>query len=454
MRILLLVALLLPSSGRAADFSSNAAGTTAADFLNLGVGGRAMGMGGAYSALANEADALYWNPAALTLIPGKSITLMHAPYFSSSFYDYAAYGQNLGRAGAFGVGFQYFSAGSIAQTDGGGYPTGSSLSPYDLALSFGYAYGGEDWGGFSAGVAGKYVKSQVVGSAQTMAMDWGVLSPLFFQDRLRLALSASNIGGTLRFDAANEPLPVLVKLGSAYRLFDHWTFSLDEDFPRGDNPYTALGVEYLFPMREGFSFAARGGFNTQTLTSITGITGFSMGLGAKFNSCSVDYAFAPYGSVGIAHRLSLSWNWGAVKDRQRRLVMAPAPVIESGADRSGVLIVSLKTGDEKARAEAASQLGELRSGDAVKPLIAALRDDSIAVRGTAADALGKIGDHRALAPLLLLLRDANPKVRALAARALGALGDSQALPVLRTLAKQDPDPRVRKMADAALDQLK
>ncbi len=463
MRALLLVLLFLPPTIRAADFSSAARGTTAADFLSVGVGARAMALGGAYSAVVDDAGAMYWNPAALTLIPGKSVTLMHAAYFSSSFFDYASYGHNLGRTGAVGVSLQYFSAGSIAQTDSGGYGTGESLSPHDLALSLGYAYGGKDWGGFSAGLAGKYIQSQVVDSAQTMAVDWGVMSPSLWGDRLRLALTASNLGGALHFDQAREALPILIKSGAAYRIPGHWTFSLDEGFPRDDSPYTALGAEYLLTMKDGLSFAARGGFNTQTLAQIGGISGVAMGWGANFGACSVDYAFVPYGSIGIAHRLSLSWSWGPTKEKRlsddTHWLAPPSDssskiVPKDGQERLRALVQGLKTGDNKTRAEAAVQLGKLHNDDAVDALITALSDESIAVRGAAADALGKIGNRKAGTPLADLLRDLNPKVRALAARALGTLGDPKALPLLNVAAAHDPDPMVRKMASAAFQQLR
>ena len=38
-------------------------GTTAAQFLKIGIGARALAMGGAYSAVSDDATALYWNPA-------------------------------------------------------------------------------------------------------------------------------------------------------------------------------------------------------------------------------------------------------------------------------------------------------------------------------------------------------------------------------------------------------
>ena len=48
-------------------FSSSVSnvGTTAAAFLNIGVGSRANAMGGAFTAMADDATALYWNPAGL-----------------------------------------------------------------------------------------------------------------------------------------------------------------------------------------------------------------------------------------------------------------------------------------------------------------------------------------------------------------------------------------------------
>src|SRR5580693_1619639 len=118
---------LLPWGMSFAAFSSDATGTTTADFLKLGVGARADAMGGAYSAVADEATALYWNPGALTRIPEKSAsaTLMHAPYVASSFFDYVGFAKNTNGSNAWGTGLQYFSAGTITETDNNGFEQGS-----------------------------------------------------------------------------------------------------------------------------------------------------------------------------------------------------------------------------------------------------------------------------------------------------------------------------------------
>src|SRR5271170_5287471 len=96
-RIALLVAgLALTAPGFAADFTTGAKGTTTADFLELGVGARADAMGEAYSAVADGADALYWNPGGLARVQDHDVTLKHAPYIDSSYYDSIEYAQKVG----------------------------------------------------------------------------------------------------------------------------------------------------------------------------------------------------------------------------------------------------------------------------------------------------------------------------------------------------------------------
>jgi hypothetical protein len=261
-------------------------------------------MGGAYAAMADDATALYWNPAALTLIPGRSATLMHAPYLDSSFFDYAAYGQHLGQSAALGVGVQYLSAGNITQTDGTGADVGS-FTPHDLAVSVGYA---SQVNGFAVGMAAKYIRSQILNSAQTGAVDLGVLSPLFLDDKLRLAFTMTNLGGSLRFESESENLPLAVKLGSAYKILDHWTAALDVSlgFPNNGNPAVAVGTEYRLPVIDGWTLAGRAGYNSTTAGDVDGLTGIAFGVGLGYQRMALDYAAAPMGSLGLTQRMSIS----------------------------------------------------------------------------------------------------------------------------------------------------
>ncbi|MFQ5770148.1 MAG: hypothetical protein ACE5HX_06410 [bacterium] len=58
------------------------AGEYAAEFLRIGVGARALGMGGAYVALANDGTAVFWNPAGLAQINALQLSFTHAPMFN------------------------------------------------------------------------------------------------------------------------------------------------------------------------------------------------------------------------------------------------------------------------------------------------------------------------------------------------------------------------------------
>ncbi|HVA66120.1 MAG TPA: PorV/PorQ family protein [Elusimicrobiota bacterium] len=308
--------LSVPSFSSAQNFSAAAKGTTAGEFLELGVGGRAMAMGGAYTAVADGADALYWNPAALLRVEHHAATFMHAAYLDSSYYDYAAYAQNLGASGAFGLGAQYLNAGAITETDAG-YNNVGSFTPYDLAVSAGYAYKLRGMGtgvlgmanGFSLGGAIKYIRSHVLESAQTAAIDAGVLSPAYLNDKLTLALTVANLGGTLNYGNAPENLPLTFKAGGAYRITPRWLASLDLGLPRDNGPYFAAGTEYVLPIKDDWSLSGRAGYSSQTLNQITGVSGISAGLGFTDKNLDLDYAFAPYGGLGITNRVSVSVRW-------------------------------------------------------------------------------------------------------------------------------------------------
>ncbi len=305
--------LITASCVQAGGFSSSAIGTTAADFLNLGVGARAIAMGGAYSAMADDATSLYWNPADMTQVPNQSVTLMDAAYLASSFFDYGSYVKNLGKYGALGLGLQYFSAGSVPTTDTSFNPTGS-VSPYDMAISLGYAYKFDNFAlaalnGFSIGLAGKLIESKLASTAETEAVDFGILSPDYLDDRLKLAFTIQNVGGTLQYDQVPEPLPLTIKTGSSYRISSNWLASMDVGLPKGDSPFVDIGTEYLL-VSEGFwRFSGRGGFSSQTYSNIVGLAGPSLGFGVGYKGTDVDYAFVPYGGLGGAQRFSLTYNF-------------------------------------------------------------------------------------------------------------------------------------------------
>ncbi|MDZ7337747.1 MAG: UPF0164 family protein [candidate division KSB1 bacterium] len=82
------------------------AGTYAAEFLRIGVGARAIAMGGAFTALANDGTAFYWNPAGLTCVHRAELTFEHAPLFGGmAHYNVASLAVRLIPALTVGVGW-------------------------------------------------------------------------------------------------------------------------------------------------------------------------------------------------------------------------------------------------------------------------------------------------------------------------------------------------------------
>ncbi|MBI4677045.1 MAG: PorV/PorQ family protein [Elusimicrobia bacterium] len=315
MRTLWAGALLwgLPLSAGAVNFDQGAKGTNSAGFLELAPGARAAALGEAYAAVADEASALYWNPAALTRIPKRSAALMHAEYVEDSYFDYAAIAANLGKWGVIGSGMQFFSAGKLAHTDDAGGALGT-LYPFGLAVSLGYAYKldgfeiMEDFNGVSVGFSAKLVRAEIAETDTTGAFDIGLLTPEYFE-RLRCAFTVANLGRGLQFEDEFAPLPTAFRLGSVVKLRPGWIASADIVFPRNNRVYPTVGTEYLWPAGKDMTLAARAGFNANTVGDIQGFSGASFGAGVTYMGMSVDYGFLPLGGLGQAHRVSLSFGF-------------------------------------------------------------------------------------------------------------------------------------------------
>src|SRR3989304_4818753 len=94
-----LITILLPQSNAQTVF-----GKYAGEFMAIGVGGRALGMGGAFTAVANDVTAGYYNPAGLANLNYPQISLMHSEQFGDLVnYDYGAVAIPYGNDMSFGL---------------------------------------------------------------------------------------------------------------------------------------------------------------------------------------------------------------------------------------------------------------------------------------------------------------------------------------------------------------
>jgi hypothetical protein len=293
-------------------FSSKAVGTTTADFLNLPVGARAAAMGGAYSAISEEASAVYWNPAGLVQIPKLSAVFMRAQYLEEISYQYAAYAHRLTYDSVLAGSVLLTDIGSIPRTDIGGDAEGTgSFTPRDQVFTLSYSkaileFSDKDID-VSIGVSLKYIKSTIIESAKSYAGDAGIMTYNFGDIPYRLAVTATNMGGGLKYDRESNPLPLTFKLAAAVNPFRNLLVATDLVLAKQNKPNVLLGAELATTPNELTRLCVRAGLNSQQMSD--GLGGLSMGVGATLHFFSLDYAFVPIRDLGSTHRISLTFDF-------------------------------------------------------------------------------------------------------------------------------------------------
>lgn len=317
------------SSGSPGGDTITKTGTTAAQFLKLGVGARAISLGGAFVAEANDLSALYWNPAGLAELQGTAVQLAHTEYLAGIDYEYAAFGVNLGAIGTIGASLIFLSSGdmevrTVRQPDG----TGEQFRVQDFALQLSYGRALTDR--FKIGGTAKYIREQVWHSAASaIAVDVGVLFTTPYE-RLRLGASIANFGPKMRMDGrdiifSEDPspnqsgnaevvnatylldqhaLPLLFRFGLAWDALanaDHrLVLSTDAAHPNDNSESISLGGEYTFRQLVSLRAGYRDMFEVDSEKGLTFGGGLNLRLDQSLRA-QFDYAYADFGRLEQTH---------------------------------------------------------------------------------------------------------------------------------------------------------
>ena len=186
------------TQGRADN--SSFVGTRAAEFLTIPVGARAIAMGSAYSATADDISSIWWNPAGLGFLETTEMMFTVVDYTMDFSYAYLAGATPVadGRlviGGFFGyLDYPQIEITTITSPNG----TGSFYSAYDTQIGGSVAYHLSDR--FVAGINVKYVHQEVYNnlSANAFALDAGGIYHTEFMDRpIKFAFSIQNLGTNL-----------------------------------------------------------------------------------------------------------------------------------------------------------------------------------------------------------------------------------------------------------------
>ena len=309
-------------------------GKYAGEFMAIGIGGRALGMGGAFVAVANDVTAGYYNPAGLANLNYPQISLMHSEQFGNLVnYDYAAVGIPFGEDMSFGLSIMRLGVDGIPDTrnaliDG---QTGDPINDINnifarLDYSLITEFSNQDWAfyltfakrlsdKFYWGANIKIIRRDIAEFGATgIGFDLGAYYTPF--ENFHLGVNVQDITTTLvAWDTGrNELISPTLKVGSAYVitgfLGGYIMPVLDFDV-RFENRQFASNFN-LGPV--SFDLHAGLEVNIENLVFIRGgyndVKQFTVGAGVKLPKLNIDYSFARFSESEIdrlpdSHRISL-----------------------------------------------------------------------------------------------------------------------------------------------------
>ncbi|HWN80516.1 MAG TPA: PorV/PorQ family protein [Candidatus Udaeobacter sp.] len=279
-------------------------GTIGGQFLKIGIGARATAMGEAYTSIADDATAVFWNPAGVARLSGNIVSFSHAAWPAELDLNQGAYIFSVGFIpGMMAVHARALSMDPILRTDTT-HPEGDGTFFDAGDFAIGFTYGRSFTDKFSAGVGVNYVQETLADyDASTATFDFGVLYDTGYRS-LRIGMAIANIGSEMEFIEDTVKMPIVFRLGSSIKVVEsgpHAALAAVEFSHPPDNAERGnLGSEYSF---KDFLFI-RGGYKFNYDSE-----GLTAGAGVKFPASSaatakLDYSWSDFETLGGVHRFS------------------------------------------------------------------------------------------------------------------------------------------------------
>ncbi len=298
-------------------------GTTSFQFLKVMPDARSTAMGEAFTAVANNSEAVFWNPAAIAKVTGFDVSLSYLDWLLDMNHQSFSFAYTMSGIGTIGILGIITNVGDIKetrvdhlyrdQTTGTYNPglTGRIVSPG--AQVFGVSFARYVTDKFAFGFTVKYAREDLVEyAASALIFDGGFVYRTGFRS-LELASSIRHFGPEVKFlkDGESYPLPQTLTIGvSGYLISPENSFFLqskehklllayDMVEARDYGQQYHMGVEYsmrdMLYLRGGYKF----NYDEEGLT---------LGFGFNIFNTRIDYSYGDFGeSLDAVHRFSIGF---------------------------------------------------------------------------------------------------------------------------------------------------
>jgi len=292
------------------------AGISTAQFLKIGVGGRAAAMGESFVAISDDASALYWNPAGLAQFKTNQVIFSHNVWLVDINHDFLGAVYHLDSDNTFGISLTSLSMEKMpVTTEFSPFGNGEYFGFSDIALSVSYARKMTEQ--FSFGGTVKYIEETLDKlKMRGVMIDIGT----YYRTGLgstRFAVTVSNFGAELapdgevvlvgnrkKSDWQSFAPPTIFRIGFAFEPYQDEqhsvTTSIQLNHPNDNSENVSLGVEYSWSRM----LFLRGGYKINVEEQ-----NYSFGAGINvpisIAQFTFDYAFANFEQLGSAHRFSI-----------------------------------------------------------------------------------------------------------------------------------------------------
>ncbi len=314
--IILLTAFIDIKAQLFPNLGGQRAGISTAQFLKIGVGSRATALGESFVAIANDASALYWNPAGLVQFDQDQVMFSHNQWVVDIYHDFLGAVYHFDATNAVGVAFTSLSTKDMpVTTEFAPFGTGEYFSYGDIALAVTYSRRMTDK--FSFGGTVRYIEETLDKlKMRGVMIDLGT----YYWTGLgttRFAVAVSNFGNQLapdgkvvligkreKSDWQSFSPPTIFRIGFAFEPYQNednkFTTSIQLNHPNDNKENVATGLEYSWKnivyIRGGYKF------NTDEQNYSFG---FGVNIPIRIAYCTVDYSFSNFVRLGNAQRFSI-----------------------------------------------------------------------------------------------------------------------------------------------------